>query len=241
MSNIIFSKKFHAKITFVIRNFWWTGVNSDPEHKPLCLDAWKNICAPVKDGGLGIRNLNAVNHALILTSIWRIAENPYNQHYQILKSKYFNDTSIWRAKPNIPKSAFWTSAIKILPLLHQNSSYQISQGNISIWSTPWCSSWENIYDDLIIQDPHFIYAAKVHDLWMPQTKNWNIQLIDTLFQRPTADAIKDVKVIPFDEPDILYWKLTPNGKFNTKSAYKTCLQALFDAGSPSRFHQMLQH
>jgi hypothetical protein len=79
MSNIIFSKKFHAKITSIIRNFWWTGINSDPEHKPLCLAAWKNICAPIKEGGLGIRNLNAVNHALILTSIWRIAEHPHSQ------------------------------------------------------------------------------------------------------------------------------------------------------------------
>jgi hypothetical protein len=82
MSNIIFSKKFHAKLTAIVRNFWWTGINADPDHKPLCLAAWKNICAPTKDGGLVIRNLNAVNHALILTSIWRIAEN---SHSQIIK------------------------------------------------------------------------------------------------------------------------------------------------------------
>jgi hypothetical protein len=116
--------------------------------------------------------------------------------------------------------------------LQQNSLYQISQGNISIWSTPWCSSWENIYDDLIIQDSHFIYLAKVQDLWIPQTKSWNVDLINSLFQRPTADAIKAITIIPYDEHGILCWKLTPNGKCNTKFAYKTCLQALFDAGYP---------
>jgi hypothetical protein len=117
MSNIIFSKKFHAKITAIIRNFWWTGINSDPDHKPLFLAAWKNICVPTNQGGLGIRNLSAVNHALILTSIWRIAENSQSQIHLILKSKYFNDIAIWRAKSNLPKSAYWTYVMKTLHLL----------------------------------------------------------------------------------------------------------------------------
>jgi hypothetical protein len=43
----------------------------------------------------------------------------------------------------------------------------------------------------------------VKDLWIPHTKQWNVGLIDTLFQRDTAEAIKAVKIIPFDEPDIL--------------------------------------
>jgi hypothetical protein len=232
MSNIIFSKKFLAKITAIIRNFWWTGINNDPDHKPLCLAAWKNICTPTKEGGLGIRNLSAVNHALILSATWRIAENPQSPIHLILKSKYFNDTAIWRAKSNLPKSAFWTSIMKTLPLLQQNSFYQISQGNISIWSTPWCTSWKSIYDDLIIQHPHFVYPVVVKDLWIPHTKHWNTELIDCLFQPNTANSIKAVKIIPYDDPDILCWKLTPNGKCSTKAAYKTCLQALFDAGTP---------
>jgi hypothetical protein len=170
MSNIIFSKKIHAKITAIISNFWWTGINNDPDHKPLCLAAWKNICAPKQEGGLGIRNLMAVNQALILTSIWRIAENPHTQIHLILKSKYFSDTAIWRAKPNLPKSAYWASVMKIIHLMKQNSFYQISQGNISIWSNPLYNSWENIYDDLIIQEPHYTYLAMIKDLWIPHTK-----------------------------------------------------------------------
>jgi hypothetical protein len=51
MSNIIFSKKIIAKINEVIRTFWWTGVSSEPTTKALCLTAWKNICAPKKEGG----------------------------------------------------------------------------------------------------------------------------------------------------------------------------------------------
>jgi hypothetical protein len=57
MSNILFSKFFIAKLTAIIRNFWWTGIRKDSNSRSLCLRAWKDICIPKKEGGLGIRNL----------------------------------------------------------------------------------------------------------------------------------------------------------------------------------------
>jgi hypothetical protein len=57
MSNILLTKKFIAKLTAIIRTFWWTGIREDSNSKSLCLRAWKDICAPKKEGGLGIRNL----------------------------------------------------------------------------------------------------------------------------------------------------------------------------------------
>jgi hypothetical protein len=233
MSNIIFSNKFLAKITAIIRNFWWTGISSEPSSKPLCLSAWKNICAPKSEGGLGIRNIKAVNYGLILSAAWRIAEKPNSHLHRILKSKYFSDASIWRPKPNVPKSAFWTSILKVITFLQNNSFYQISRGDISLWSTPWFDNWQNIYNDLIIQNSGYSYPALVKDLWIQGSKDWNVSLIDTLFQQPTANLIKSTIIIPSDEEDFICWKMTPNGKCNSKSAYKTCLQALQNAGLPA--------
>jgi hypothetical protein len=45
MSNILFSKKFIAKLTSIISNFWWTGVREETNSKNLCLRATKDICA----------------------------------------------------------------------------------------------------------------------------------------------------------------------------------------------------
>ena len=70
MSNILFSKKFITKLTTIIRTFWWTGIREESNSKSLCLKAWKDLCAPKKEGGLGIRNLQAVNQSLILMSAY---------------------------------------------------------------------------------------------------------------------------------------------------------------------------
>jgi hypothetical protein len=64
----LFSKKFIAKINAIIRTFWWIGISSEPSSRALCLAAWKNIYAPKAEGGLGIRNIQAVNHGLILSA-----------------------------------------------------------------------------------------------------------------------------------------------------------------------------
>jgi hypothetical protein len=170
MANIMFTKKFLSKLTAIIRTFWWTGVREESTTKALCLRAWKDICAKKSEGGLGIRNIQATNQSLILSTAWRIAQQPESQLYNILKAKYFHDTSIWRAKPNVPKSAFWTSIIKILPLLAKHSFYQITTGNISIWSTPRCPYWQHIHDHLIIQETGFVCPAVVLDLWVSHQK-----------------------------------------------------------------------
>lgn len=229
MSNILFSKKFIAKLTAIIRNFWWTGIREEST-RSLCLKAWKDICAPKKEGGLGIRNLQAVNQSLILMSAWRIAQNPNDQLHKILRAKYFPDSSIWRPKPNIPKSAFWASILKIIHILKAHSFYQLTVGNVSIWSSPWCSSWTSIYENLIIQPPNFTYPALVKDLWLLNQKKWNHELIDTIFRPPTAQAIKCTPILNSNEDDLLCWKLTNNGRCHAKSAYYACVQDLYNSG-----------
>jgi hypothetical protein len=87
MSNIMFTKKFLAKITPIIRKFWWTGTKDDSTTKSLCLRAWADICTEKKIGGLGVRNLEALNQSLILSTAWRIAKDPGGNLSLILKSK----------------------------------------------------------------------------------------------------------------------------------------------------------
>lgn len=224
MANILFSKKFIAKLTAIIRNFWWTGIRENNSSRSLCLRAWKDICNSKQEGGLGIKNLQAINEGLILAAAWRLAKDPSSHLHLVLKSKYFHDASIWTTSPSTPKSAFWSSILKMMPKLKAHSFYQITQGNVSIWSTPWCSLWNTVYDHLIIRPPGYIYPSLVKDLWLPDRKVWNNNLIYSLFQQPLASAIIQTDIIQENSPDILCWDLTPNGICTSKSTYKLCLQ-----------------
>jgi hypothetical protein len=170
--------------------------------------------------------LQAINQGLILSAAWRLANEPHSQLAQILKAKYHPDTSIWRAKPNKPKSAFWSAILKVKPLLVSASLYQIVDGNSSIWSSPWFSGWEDIYDNLILQQQPFVYPAQVKDLWIHGHKIWNTNLINSLFRTETANAILQTPIINANGEDTLIWKPTPTGRFSPKSAYRQCFNNL---------------
>jgi hypothetical protein len=120
----------------------------------------------------------------------------------------------------------------VLPILQRHSFYQIANGSTSLWNSSSCDAWIIIYDDLIIQPQGFRYPAAPKDLLLPNQKKWNNQLIDSLFLPRTADIIKNTTILQIEQPDILCLKLTPNGKCNSKSAYKICLQVLIDEGMP---------
>jgi hypothetical protein len=226
MSNILFSKKFLAKLTTIIRNFWWTGVQDDQTTKILCLRAWADVCMAKNIGGLGVRNLQAINQGLILSTAWRLAKEPQNQVAQILKAKYHHATSIWRATSNIPKSAFWSAILKVKPLLISASICQIVDGSSSIWSSPWFIGWEALYDHLIIQQQPFVYPALVKDLWVSGQKIWNENLITSLFSPQIVNVILQTPIIDAEGQDTLVWKLTPAGHHSSKSAYKHCYDNL---------------
>jgi hypothetical protein len=222
MSNILFSKKFLSKLTATIRSFWWSGIKDEPNTKSLCLRAWADICTPKEDGGLGIRNIQVINQGLILSAAWRLAKDHTNHLALILRSKYHPDTSICKAKANKPKSAFWSAILKVQPLLKSAAFYPIFDGNSSIWSSPWFPGWENIHENLNIQPPPFVYPAVVRDLWLPNQKIWNIELIRKLFAPHIAQEIIRTPIINAHGDDNLCWKLTHAGKWSSKSAYKHC-------------------
>ena len=60
---------------------------------------------------------------------------------------------------------------------------------------------------------------KVSDLLLPNSKQWNLDLIDGLFLPGEAEVIKGIYVPKDNSDDILIWPLTPSGAYSIKSAY----------------------
>lgn len=156
-------------------------------------------------------------------SVWRILKEPDSFLARVFKAKYFSGTDIWRASPAIPKSAFWSSVLNVLPQVENSCHLQIASGNSSIWSSPWCEDWKEIYHHLLSQ-PGTVCPSKVSDLWHHNSKSWDVEKISLHFDDHIKDKIMQVPIINAELDDMLCWEHTPTGLCTTKSAYKTFLQ-----------------
>ena len=136
MANILFSKKFLAKLTSVIRNFWWQGVQKRTTKKPIRYRSWETICKPKKEGGLGIRKLELVNKGMLINTAWRLVHDSDSTVAKIIKTKYCPYASLWTATSYVPKSIFWSSMLNIRNHLEHNITFQFVKGNTFIWNQP---------------------------------------------------------------------------------------------------------
>jgi hypothetical protein len=210
MSTILFSNKFIAKINSIMRKFWWAGVPDNNESAGLNLRAWKDICRPKKEGGLGIRDLDTVNKSLLLNAAWKVATGKNQFLSDILKAKYHPNTSFWKAGNSQCKSAFWSSIMHVKDILIKNCSIQIHKENSSIWSSPWCSIWEEIHDhiNLPLRVPKL--PSYISDLLEPN-RNWNKELIYNIFDTAASIEISNITVI---------WTPSNKGECTAKEAFR---------------------
>jgi hypothetical protein len=171
MSTVLFSKTFIHKINSIIRNFWWAGVQDENPTNPIAFRSWDDICKSKNQGGLGIRDMELINKSLLINTAWNVItdKNPFLSN--ILKAKYYPNSSFWTATSAGPRSVFWSSVLQIKPLLQENSIIQIHVGNSSIWSTPWMPSWSTIHDHILLPITNSPLPAKISDFVAAGYKN----------------------------------------------------------------------
>jgi hypothetical protein len=104
-------------------------------------------------------------------------------------------------------------------MLEENCTYQISQGNTIIWNSPWVQGWKNIHS--LLQDivSGSVLPDTISDLWLPNTKIWDFDKINSLFDPLLATQIQQLSISHHKRPDIPCWKPSTNGKCTAKSAY----------------------
>lgn len=83
------------KIEALIRGFFW----GKPEGtRYLAYVAWAKIQTPYAEGGLGVRNLQKVNEAMLLKALWKLASGSKCLWAQQVRAKYLPRSELWLSK-----------------------------------------------------------------------------------------------------------------------------------------------
>ncbi|KAG6687379.1 hypothetical protein I3842_11G068200 [Carya illinoinensis] len=103
-------------------------------------------------------------------------------------------------------------------VLEEGLLWRVGNGkHIRIWTDKWVPRPSSY----MIQSPVSILdkEASVDQLINPQTMQWNLGLIHSIFSEEEANLICKMPISPCRSRDILSWRCSSNGKFSVKSAY----------------------
>ena len=92
-------------IEAMIRKFWW----GNGETKKIHWVKWSSLCSSKSIGGMGFRNLQKFNNAMLAKQVWHLIHDKDTLVYKVFSAKYFLEGSILDA-PVHPKSSYaWKS------------------------------------------------------------------------------------------------------------------------------------
>ncbi|XP_050242110.1 uncharacterized mitochondrial protein AtMg00310-like [Quercus robur] len=119
----------------MMRNFWW---GQKQQEFKMCWISWKRMCNSKASGGMGFRNLQAFNLAMLAKQAWRILTNPSSLVARVLKAKYFPIGDVLSAKLGNSPSYSWRSIYNNLKDLKEGTRWRVGNGKrIHIWDDRW--------------------------------------------------------------------------------------------------------
>ena len=184
MSCFQLTKKVCKTITSPMAKYWW---GSSLDKRSLHWLSWDKLTQPKIKGGMGFKDPQVFDLAMLGKQGWRLLTNPTSLCARVLKGKYFPHTSFLQA--TIPKSASltWRAIVAGRKALEAGLIHRIGDGSsTSIWNDPWILTTVTMK---LVGRLGVAPLERVSELIDDYTGNWNIDLVRQNFLLPDVEAI----------------------------------------------------
>nr|GEU36621.1 RNA-directed DNA polymerase, eukaryota, reverse transcriptase zinc-binding domain protein [Tanacetum cinerariifolium] len=102
--------------------------------------AWKTICTPKSQGGLGIKRLGPWNEALLCKHLWNLIvkkDSLWVKWVNVIKLK---DKNIWEVEIEENDCGTWKAILNLRSKIRSNVWKQIGDGkSTNVWFDKWCN------------------------------------------------------------------------------------------------------
>lgn len=205
----------HNDLESLIQRFWW-GQRGD--QRKIHWVKWETMCKPKAKGGMGFKDLAMFNDALLAVQAWRLLQNENSLFQQAFKAKFFLDCSILEALDSIKGSYAWRSVLHGREALRKGARWRVGNGeDISIWGEAWLPSILTPQ----VNNPMGIdfLKIKVSSLINPHTQNWDMDLLQAMFQPEEVQLIRSISLGNAFARDKVVWPYSQSSVYLVKSGY----------------------
>lgn len=215
MSCFLLPVSLCKRIQSVLTRFWW----DDPKgKKKICWVSWDKLTQPKSNGGLGFRDIQLFNQALLAKIAWRIMTVPNCLLARILVGKYCHKQSFATVSASNSCSHGWRGIIAGRNLLQNNVGKAVGNGSTThVWRDSWISldtqlkpygPIEEAVQDLVVAD------LLTSDL------EWNTKRIREVLPG-LATQIQCLQPSKAGGEDKIIWLPLPSGVYSTRSGYNS--------------------
>ncbi|XP_024004139.1 uncharacterized protein LOC112081594 [Eutrema salsugineum] len=149
MSCFRIPKTVCAEMISIMARFWW---QKNEETRGIHWAAWPKISIPKKEGGLGFRDIECFNTALLGKQLWRMLLHPDSLLAQVFRGRYFKDSSPLFAKLGSRPSYAWRSLFSAQAILREGCESRGSRGEHSAMGRPPRSALPLVNNNLVLND-----------------------------------------------------------------------------------------
>jgi hypothetical protein len=119
----------------IIRQFWW---GEEEDRRKVHWTSWKTLIKPKIQEGMGFRDSELFNQALLARQAWRLIQNPKSLDARLLKAIYYPRGNITDNVFRAEASPVWHGIDHDLELLKKGLVWRIGDGKtIRIWRDNW--------------------------------------------------------------------------------------------------------
>ncbi|GJN13364.1 hypothetical protein PR202_gb00058 [Eleusine coracana subsp. coracana] len=197
MSCFKLSPKICKKMTSSISNIWW-GSSVD-NHKIHWLK-WSKLAHSKMDGGMGFRDMNFFNQAMLGKQGWRLLTRPDALCSRVLKGKYYLNCDFLAATWKKRSSETWHAIRHGREVLKQGLIHRIGPGtSVNKWNDNWIPGIQSFKPRVRLPEA---MVNRVDELFDGGDTSWNEQLVRQAFIEIDADEILKIRPSRTMEDDV---------------------------------------
>ena len=192
----------------MVRNFVWSGCVS---RRKLISVAWRKICRPLDEGGLGFRSFKITNKALLLKLAWQIMEGK-NSLLHVLRDRFINKYGEVRSTGVI--SSIWVSIKAYYSSLLAETLWIIGEHSVvKFWNSNWLGF---VIASRVDKQMDVNWDAMISDYYT--NGSWQLPAILENSYGDIVNEVKKVEIMP-GHIDKLIWKNNFHGEVTSRTAF----------------------
>ncbi|KAF5476152.1 hypothetical protein F2P56_007888 [Juglans regia] len=209
-------KNILMELNRLMQQYWW-GQKAEKK-KRIHWYSWGKLRQVKVSGGLGLRDLEQFNLAMLAKQERRSIQNSPSLAAKVFSTKYFPNGNFLKAGLNRSPSLIWRSIMVARPLIEEGLFWHIGNDcSTKIWHDKWlpCPTCFKVQSPVKNLEPE----ATVDALIDPVTSSWRMELINETFLEKEAATIIQTPISLCNSSDRISWRCTTNGIFSVRSAY----------------------